>query len=64
MNQQLIITNHRVSKESVIFIVRNKMRFEGKVKEIMTVYLVRNNVPQSSMVFIQYFDAYLSDIQM
>lgn len=40
------------------------MRFEGNVKEIMTVYLVRNNVPQSSMAFIHYFDVHLSDIQM
>lgn len=54
MSQQPITTDHRVSKESVTFIVKRKMRFEGNIKEIIDVYLVRNNVSKINMVLIQY----------
>lgn len=64
MSQQPITTDHRVSKESVTFIVKKKMRFEGNIKEIMSVYLVRNNVSKINMAFIQYSDVYLSDTQI
>lgn len=40
------------------------MRFEGNIKEIMSVYLVRNNVSKINMAFIQYSDVYLSDTQI
>lgn len=54
MSQQPITTDHRVSKESDTFIVKRKMRFEGNIKEIIDVYLVRNNVSKINMVLIQY----------
>lgn len=64
MSQQPITTDYRVSKESVTFIVKIKMRFEGNIREIMIVYLVRNDVSKINMVFTQCFDVYLSNTQV
>lgn len=40
------------------------MRFEGNIREIMIVYLVRNDVSKINMVFTQCFDVYLSNTQV